>query len=68
MDLKKVTIIYNKQDNIVEIDCSKDDIIPSYAYYLFKALGIPLTCKIKFTDYTTGDTIDYYKRKEIAKF
>lgn len=68
MDLKKVTVKYNKQDNIVEIDCSKDEVIPGYVYYLFKALGIPLSCKIKFTDYTTDDNIDYYKRKEIERF
>lgn len=68
MDLKKVTIVYNKKDNIVEVDCSKDDIIPAYAYYLFKSLGIPLNCKIKFTDFTTNDNIYYYKRREIERF
>lgn len=68
MELKNVTVKYDKINNIVHFDCGKNEVLPMYAYYLCQSLGIPLSCKVSFNDYTSSDTLDYYRRNEVSRF
>ena len=68
MELKNVVVRYDKINNMVHLDCSRKDIIPMYAYYLFQALGIPDSVKISFLDYRCDDTLEYIVKSGGSKF